>query len=136
MTLIVLSSAAIVAIASKKHRRPQGGHAKGKAANNDLNRIQAAIGIDTDYFWRLSSALPLFSEKYFERLHGMPVLFTKGCGLKICEVDDYFTERKDALGVVGASTDQKMTSALRQIFLGVSVDAVVEYLRLSNSTNS
>ena len=36
----------------------------------------------------------------------------------------------------GATTDQKITSALRQLSLGVSADAVVDYVRLKESTNS
>jgi Plant transposon protein len=40
------------------------------------------------------------------------------------------------IGVRGASTDQKITAALRQLSLGVGADAVVEYVRLSESTIS
>jgi hypothetical protein len=48
----------------------------------------------------------------------------------------YFTQKLDAVGVRGASTDQKLTAALRQLSLGVGADAVVEYVRLSESAIS
>jgi hypothetical protein len=48
----------------------------------------------------------------------------------------YFTQKFDAVGVRAASTDQKITAALRHLSLGVGADAVVKYVRLSESTIS
>ena len=50
-------------------------------------------------------------------------------------VDSYFIQKSDALLRDGASTDQTLTSALRQICFGVSADAVVDYVRMAESTN-
>jgi hypothetical protein len=48
----------------------------------------------------------------------------------------YFTQKIDACGYFGASTDQKLWSAFRMLSLGISADAAVEYGRLAESTNA
>jgi hypothetical protein len=49
---------------------------------------------------------------------------------------DFFEQRPDALGKMGATTDQKVTSALRQLCYGATVDSLVECLRFSESLNA
>jgi hypothetical protein len=46
----------------------------------------------------------------------------------------YFEQKTDAVGALGASTDQKIAAALRQLTQGISGDSTVEYVRLSEST--
>jgi hypothetical protein len=66
------------------------------------------------------------------------------CPRSVCEVlrdglletDKYFRRKRDAAGKLGASTDQKMVCALRQMSHGVPADAVCEYVRVSESTAS
>lgn len=53
----------------------------------------------------------------------------------VCAVDSYFEQKVDICGIPGATTDQKVAAALRQLTLGVSADSVVEYVRLAESTN-
>ena len=53
-----------------------------------------------------------------------------------CRVEDFFVQKLDAYGVPGATADQKITSALGQLSLGVSVGAFVEYVLLNESTIS
>jgi hypothetical protein len=51
--------------------------------------------------------------------------------------DGYFTERADCCGAMSASTDQKMTIALRQLCYGLPSDGpVAEYCRTNESTNN
>jgi hypothetical protein len=54
--------------------------------------------------------------------------------LGILEVDNYFEQRRDAVGSLGASTNQKITEDLRQLALGVGADSVVEATGRSEST--
>jgi hypothetical protein len=49
------------------------------------------------------------------------------------EVDTYFRQRSDAAVVMGASTDQKMTDAMRQLAFGCPADAAAERVRVSES---
>ena len=48
----------------------------------------------------------------------------------VLEVDSYFEQRPDAAGVKGASADQKITAAMRQLAYGYPADAAAELLRL------
>jgi hypothetical protein len=51
--------------------------------------------------------------------------------------DAYFTERPDCCGRMSASTDHKMTIALRQICSGLPADGpIAEYCRTNESTNN
>lgn len=137
-SIIALSSAAIVTMACAKSRRRRrwGGSRVGKRGNVDLQRLTASRSIDRDYFGRRTGLAPLFSEKEFERRYRMPRVVYEQIRDAVCDVDTYFVQRNDALGNTGASTDQKITSALRQLSLGISADSVVEYVRLAESTNA
>ncbi|XP_019096427.1 PREDICTED: uncharacterized protein LOC109130820 [Camelina sativa] len=46
----------------------------------------------------------------------------------------YFQQRRDATGMLGLSTLQKCTTAIRMMAYGSAADAVDEYLRLSETT--
>ncbi|KAK9072430.1 hypothetical protein SSX86_008864 [Deinandra increscens subsp. villosa] len=46
----------------------------------------------------------------------------------------YFTQRRDAAGRLGLSTNQKITCALRQLAYGASADQCDEYIRIGEST--
>jgi hypothetical protein len=51
----------------------------------------------------------------------------------VIATDPYSTQRYDVCGVAGATTDQKIAAALRQLAKGESADGLVEYSRLSES---
>jgi hypothetical protein len=53
---------------------------------------------------------------------------------EVCAYDPYFVQKRNAAGVLGLSTVQKCTAALRLLAYGTSGDAVDEYCRLSEST--
>jgi len=48
--------------------------------------------------------------------------------------DDYFVQKRDAVGVLGLSCFQKVIAALRMLTYGVSADATDEYVRIGEST--
>jgi hypothetical protein len=51
----------------------------------------------------------------------------------VLEVDAYFNQRFDVAGVMGASTDQNITAAMRQLAFGCPADAAAELVRVSES---
>ncbi|KAK9999556.1 hypothetical protein SO802_019159 [Lithocarpus litseifolius] len=50
------------------------------------------------------------------------------------EKDEYFVQKRNAAGVLGLSSLQKMTAALRMLAYGVAVDFTNEYVRIGEST--
>jgi hypothetical protein len=51
----------------------------------------------------------------------------------VLEVDAYFSHQSDAAGVMGASTDQKITAAMRQLAFDCPADAAAELVRVGES---
>ncbi|CDF36381.1 unnamed protein product [Chondrus crispus] len=54
----------------------------------------------------------------------------------VLQADDYFVQSRDATGRLGATLDQKIMSALRQLTCGISADAVTEIVGLMESSNA
>ncbi len=52
----------------------------------------------------------------------------------VCDDDPFFEQRADTLGVLGATTDQKLISALRFLATGTSCDSIVDTVGISEST--
>ncbi|XP_071712833.1 uncharacterized protein [Rutidosis leptorrhynchoides] len=48
---------------------------------------------------------------------------------------EYFIQKRDALGRLGFTTEQKITSALRQLAYGTAADMFDEYLQMSEATS-
>jgi hypothetical protein len=53
---------------------------------------------------------------------------------RVCAVDAYFVQKPDAVGRLGLSPHQKITSALRMLYYGLCADATDEYCRTSETT--
>jgi hypothetical protein len=53
---------------------------------------------------------------------------------KVEEHDDYFVRKRNAAGVLGLSSFQKITAAMRMLTYGVAADATDEYVRIGEST--
>jgi hypothetical protein len=51
----------------------------------------------------------------------------------VLEMEAYFCQRSDAAGVMGASTDQKITAPMRQLAFGCHADAAAELVRVGES---
>jgi Plant transposon protein len=114
----------------------RGGSVPGRPKCRDNGIEEGAEQIDRFYFNRTSLlSAPIF-EADFERRFRMPRSVYELLREGLVETDRYFTQRRDAVGKLGASTDQKMVCALRQLAYGVPADAVCEYVRLSESTAS
>ena len=50
------------------------------------------------------------------------------------EKDEYFVQKRNAAGVLGLSSLQKMIAALRMLAYGVGADFTNEYVRIGKST--
>jgi Plant transposon protein len=119
--------------------RVNGGSRPGKRANCEIGREEGAEKINKDYFCRMpqhGDMSPTFDESQFERIYRMPreVYEHLRDGL-LRWSDPYFKQRRDCCGKLGASTDQKFCSAMRQLAYGTGADALVELVGLAESTN-
>lgn len=53
---------------------------------------------------------------------------------EVCAHDSFFVQKCDAAGVMGLSSIQKCTAALRMLAYGITADGTDEYCRLGEST--
>jgi hypothetical protein len=143
ISVVSLSAALIIRRRRRRlHNIVRGGSRPGKAPNQNLGREAAGRQLHFDYFAGMNEVRPdggigpVFGEADFERRFRMPFAVYEELKKGVLQIDNYFSQRRDAIGAQGATTDQKLCSALRQLSLGVAADAVVEYIRLSESTNS
>jgi hypothetical protein len=110
----------------KKH----GWSRPGRAANLERDRESGHNRLCADYF----STTPTHDAAAFRRRYRM----RRGLFLRILEgvtaYDSYFVQKRDAAGVLGLSSIQKCTAALRMLVYGAAADATDEYCRLGEST--
>jgi hypothetical protein len=89
--------------------------------------------MDMDYLNRLDIVPVPRLEPKFERRYRMPCSLYEKVRAGVLEVDAYFNQRPHAAGVIGASTDQKITATMRQLAFGCPADAAAELVRVSES---
>ncbi|XP_057787249.1 uncharacterized protein LOC131004558 [Salvia miltiorrhiza] len=96
----------------------------------DREREFGAEHLINDYF----SDSPTYTPEIFRRRFHMQ----KSLFIRIVEAvtanDEFFQQRRDATGIVGLSSLQKCTGAMRVLAYGTSSDVVDEYLRMSSSS--
>ncbi|XP_055961572.1 uncharacterized protein LOC126678954 [Mercurialis annua] len=94
------------------------------------NRIHGHFKLYNDYF----GENPVYSPSAFRRR------FRMSRSLFICiqsaveSCDPYFVQKRNAAGLLGLSSLQKITAALRMLAYGVAADYVDEYVRIGEST--
>ncbi|XP_021764771.1 uncharacterized protein LOC110729346 isoform X2 [Chenopodium quinoa] len=80
------------------------------------------------------SNTPLYNdEKFRQRFHMRKPVFMRIVNT-LPEVDDYFKQKPDATGKLGASNLQKCTAAIRMLAYGTSAGHVDKYLKFGAST--
>jgi hypothetical protein len=100
----------------------RGGSRPGKAKNRDNGIAQGAELIDRDYFSRVCLLPAPISEAEFERRFRMPRSVYEVLREGLLETDWYFLQKQVSLGKLGASADQKVVCALRQMADSVPTD--------------
>jgi hypothetical protein len=110
--------------------RVRGGSRPGRARNIDRERQLMHQRMILDYF----CDTPVFGPSLFRRRYRMRRSLFMEILEKICAHDRYFVQKVDACGLMGLSSHQKITCALRMLAYGVCADATDEYCRVSEST--
>jgi hypothetical protein len=78
--------------------------------------------------------VPIFTEAEFERRFRISRSTYEMIRSAVLQQDpDFFEQRPDATGRLGASTDQKMCVSLRMMCYGATEDQLVEVLGISES---
>ena len=107
-----------------------GGSHVGKLMNIERFRVDMDDRMYKDYFCDEQVWGPSFFRRRFRMRKSLFLSILD----KICIRDPYFVQRRDATGLVGLSSRQKMTAAMRMLSLGVCADAMDDYCRTSEST--
>lgn len=118
----MLAAAVCMLNQSRQHHR--------RAPNMDRRRESRGKNLLEDYFIP-NSLYP--ASKFRERYRMQPHLFQKIMH-DICNYDTYFTQKHDAVGVLGLIPEQKLTAALRMLAYGASAEQVDEIARMGKST--
>jgi hypothetical protein len=127
----------------KRLQRRHGGSRPGKRPNRNIGREDAARRLHADFFLPgnetnpYGGTGPTFTPAEFERRLRVTSRVYERIKAGITASDEkYFTQRADAVGKLGATTDQKLCVALRLLGQGIGTDSVVEVSRLSESTSA
>ena len=77
---------------------------------------------------------PLHSNVVFRRHFRMNLKLFRKIVEHLRAYNDYFKMKRDAVGLLGFSTIQKVTVALRILAYGIPADSADDYLRMAEST--
>ncbi|PXF41507.1 Protein ANTAGONIST OF LIKE HETEROCHROMATIN PROTEIN 1 [Gracilariopsis chorda] len=121
-------------VTSRKKKAKQGGSKPGKQPNRDIGRESGKRRLDQDYFCRVSLAPSVFLTAEFERRFSVTRTIYESIRTRLLQNESFFNELSDCCHVNGASTDQKLCAALRQLSSGATADTLVDYFRLSETT--
>lgn len=110
--------------------RKGGGSSRGKAANIERNREKHHVILMEDYF---NESCTYDANAFRRRFRMRPVVFDRILDALV-EHDEYFVQKRDAVHVLGFSSHQKITCALRFLAYGTSADQLDEYIRMAEST--
>ncbi|XP_038697996.1 uncharacterized protein LOC119995554 [Tripterygium wilfordii] len=82
-----------------------------------------------DYF----TEVPVFPPHLFRRCFWMNQHLFCRIVYDVVACNDYFRQKRDALGILGLSSLQKVTVAIQMLAYGQPVDSVDEYIRIGES---
>ena len=94
------------------------------------NRVQGHERLYRDYF----AEPPIYPLNLFRRRFRMNRTLFLRILFMVENYDPYFVQKKNAVGIMGLSSLQKMTAAIRMLAYGVAADAVDDYVRIGEST--
>ena len=93
------------------------------------NRVQGHERLYRDYFVEP----PIYPLNLFRRRFRMNRTLFLRILFMVENYDPYFVQTKNAVGIMGLSSLQKMTAAIRMLAYGVATDAVDDYVRIGES---
>ena len=94
------------------------------------NRVQGHERLYRDYF----AEPPIYPLNLFRRRFRMNRTLFLRIIFMVENYDPYFVQTKNAVGIMGLSSLQKMTAAIRMLAYGVAADVVDDYVRIGEST--
>ena len=94
------------------------------------NRVQGHERLYRDYF----AEPPIYPLNLFQRRFRMNRTLFLRILFMVENYDPYFVQTKNAVGIMGLSSLQKMTAAIRMLAYGVAADAIDDYVRIGEST--
>ena len=94
------------------------------------NRVQGHERLYRDYF----AEPPIYPLNLFRRRFRMNRTLFLRILFMVENYDPYFVQTKNAVGIMGLSSLQKMTAAIRMLAYGVAADVVDDYVRIDEST--
>jgi hypothetical protein len=121
---------AMVLMLHKNKRPKHGGSVFGRETLRRL-RQDADNTLMRNYF----GPTPVFPERYFRRRFRMSIELFHHIANTVKQHDRYFTQRRSCCGLLGHSTMQKVTAALRMMAYGIPADLVDDHLAMGESTS-
>jgi hypothetical protein len=113
-------------------RRKHGGSRVGREVIR-RRRQEGHQRLILDYFG-LEGLPPVYPERYFRRRFRMGIdLFQHICQ-EVSQYDHFFAQRRSCSGLLGHSTLQKVTAAIRIMAYGIPADLVDDHLAMGEST--
>ena len=106
------------------------GSRQGRAANIKRDNVIIDAQMHKYYF----ADRPTHGPNIFRRRYRMRRSFFCYILERVCARDVYFVQKKNAVGLLGLSSRQKVTAALWMLALGVFADAMDDYCWTSEST--
>ncbi|XP_028082222.1 uncharacterized protein LOC114283561 [Camellia sinensis] len=94
------------------------------------NRVQGHERLYRDYF----SETAIYPTHLFKRRFRMNRSLFLYILSTVKAYDSYFVQKTDVVGIIGLSSLQKMTAAIRMLAYGVAADSMDDYVRIGEST--
>ena len=118
---------------NKLNSEESSGHRHGSIQGHSVifrNRVQGHERLYRDYF----AEPPIYPLNLFRRRFRMNRTLFLRILFMVENYDPYFVQKKNAVGILGLSSLQKMTAAIRMLAYGVAADVVDDYVRIGEST--
>ncbi len=130
-----IQASCATAITATKSISTKKGSKPGKLPNRNFGRTEGASRLDRDYFCRENPQPPLFTENEFERRYRVPREIYEKIRTNLLDHNEFFIQKNDAVGELGASTDLKLMAAFRMLCDGTSAYSLVESTRMGEDLN-
>ncbi|CAN6223337.1 unnamed protein product [Urochloa humidicola] len=126
---VIIVGAILAAVKRKKSRNKFCGSLPGRhSVSRDILSGHEKI------YWDYFADKPVYNEKHFRRRYRMSRALFLRIVAAVEAHDDYFQQKADAMGRLGASAIQKVVAAFGMLAHGVSADFLDDSVRMGEST--